>query len=236
MRLKIGGEQVDNMNMESDYYFPISRIQHFYYCKRQWGLIELEQQWEDNYYTAEGNVVHENADDPFFREKRNDVIITRSVRVQSHKLCLSGICDVIEWQKQQEGDVGVSLEGQEGLWWPLVIEYKRGKRKNERSDAVQLCAQCMALEEMLGIKLFEAAFYYYQERGRVTLDLSDELRQETIDTAKEMFRIYESKETPKAKDMKRCQACSLKEICMPRLTARRKDVHAYIKRALAGDD
>lgn len=215
--------------------FSISRIQHFYYCKRQWGLIELEQQWQENYFTAEGNIIHENADDPFFREKRKDVIITRAVPVQSQWLRLTGVCDVIEWHLQDKGDIGIPLEGYDGLWWPLVIEYKRGKQKKDRSDAVQLCAQCMALEEMLDIKLFEAAFYYYQERGRVVLELTDDLREETTATAKEMYEIYASKETPKAKDMKRCHACSLKNLCMPRLTARKKDVRAYIDRALSGE-
>lgn len=220
---------------EESLFFAISRIQHFYFCKRQWGLIEIEQQWQDNYFTADGQVIHENADDPFFQEKRHGVIITRSVPVQSKHLRLAGICDVVEWHRQQEGDIGVLLDGREGKWWPLVIEYKRGKRKKERCDEIQLCAQCMALEEMLKIKLFEAALYYHQEHGRVTVELTDDLRQETVDTAKEMYQIYSSQETPKAKDMKRCHSCSLKNLCLPRLTARKKNVRAYIKRILTGD-
>lgn len=73
----------------------LSGIQHFKFCPRQWALIHLEQQWEDNRLTTEGSLMHRNVDDPFYRQKCGDNICLRSVHIASKELGLYGIADVI---------------------------------------------------------------------------------------------------------------------------------------------
>lgn len=36
----------------------ISGIQHFVFCRRQWALIHIEQQWAENLLTVSGEIMH----------------------------------------------------------------------------------------------------------------------------------------------------------------------------------
>ncbi|MBL8090469.1 MAG: Dna2/Cas4 domain-containing protein, partial [Anaerolineales bacterium] len=110
---------------------PLSGIQHFLFCRRQWALIHVEQQWKENALTAEGRIMHKRVDDPFFTETRNGVITARSVPVASYRLGFSGMCDVVEFKSSPDG---VQLPNRDGLFLPTPIEYKRGKPKQNRSD------------------------------------------------------------------------------------------------------
>ncbi len=139
-----------NSEYRADQLLPLSGIQHFVFCRRQWALIHVERQWQENALTAEGRIMHRRADDPFFTEKRNDVIIARSVPVASYRLGLTGVCDVVEFQQSTQG---VSLPGREGTYLPAPVEYKRGKEKHDHSDEAQLCAQAMCLEDMLLVSI-----------------------------------------------------------------------------------
>lgn len=134
----------------TDQLLPLSGLQHFVFCRRQWALIHVERQWQENALTAEGRILHRRADDPFFTEKRKDRLIARSVPVASYSLGLSGICDVIEFTASPDG---IQLPRREGHWLPAPVEYKRGRPKPEPSDAAQLCAQALCLEEMLLVKI-----------------------------------------------------------------------------------
>src|ERR671919_2789803 len=87
----------------SDELLPLSGIQHFLFCRRQWALIHVERQWQENALTAEGRIMHNRADDPFFTETRNGVITARAVTVASYKLGLSGVCDVVEFTASSDG-------------------------------------------------------------------------------------------------------------------------------------
>lgn len=109
-----------------DDYLMLSGIQHFYFCKRQWALIHIEQVWSDNSFTAEGNKLHEITDDPYLKEKRKNIIISRAIPVSSKDLGLSGILDTVEFIKS---DKGIAIANKKGLWMPNVVEYKRGKAK-----------------------------------------------------------------------------------------------------------
>ena len=131
---------------EPDDCLMISGLQHFRFCRRQWALIHIEQQWAENLRTVEGELMHERAHDEGLRESRGDTIITRSLRVYSLTLGLSGQCDVVEFRRSAQG---VPLAGHDGLWLPYPVEYKRGKPKDDGCDELQLCAQAMCLEEML---------------------------------------------------------------------------------------
>ena len=140
-----------------DEYLALSGIQHYAFCPRQWALIHLEQQWSENVLTMQGNLMHERAHDEFSREKRGSMLIVRGLGIHSRNLGLSGKCDVVEFHRSSEG---VPLAGEEGLWLPTPVEYKHGKAKRHDADRLQLCAQAMCLEEMLGADV-PIGFLYY---------------------------------------------------------------------------
>jgi CRISPR-associated exonuclease Cas4 len=208
-----------------DDFLSLSGIQHFFFCKRQWALIHVEQQWAENLRTAEGHIIHERVDDPYFRESRGDIVISRAVPLVSYSLGLSGIADMIEYHRS---DIGISVPGREGQWIMKPIEYKRGKPKIDERDEVQLCAQVMCLEEMCGLRIDDADFYYHEIRRRQNLKISNELRASVSSLADEMHKVFQNGITPEAQTGKHCSQCSLVDICVPNLTKRKKTVQSYI--------
>ena len=216
---------------EPDDCLMISGLQHFRFCRRQWALIHIEQQWAENLRTVEGELMHERAHDESLRESRGDTIITRSLRVYSLTLGLSGQCDVVEFRRSAQG---VPLAGHDGLWLPYPVEYKRGKPKDDGCDELQLCAQAMCLEEMLCCEIPRGALYYGEPRRRTEVDFTPELRQEVRALLEEMHALYVRGSTPKVKPTKGCNACSLKGLCLPKLM-RSKSVSAYLRSAMEGE-
>ena len=138
---------------ESDFLL-LSGIQHFAFCRRQWALIHIEDQWAENERTVGGELLHEKAHDERQRERRGDVLITRNMRVFSPSLGVSGSCDVVEFRKAPDG---VPLMGETGLWKPYPVEYKHGAPRGDTANELQLCAQAMCLEEMLCCEIGEGA-------------------------------------------------------------------------------
>ena len=206
----------------------MSGIQHFAFCRRQWALIHIEQQWQENARTVQGQLNHVRCHDETLSEKRDDTFTVRGMRVFSRKLNLSGACDVVEFHKDKNG---ISLEGQPGFWLPYPIEYKHGREKETDADRVQLCAQAMALEEMLVCEIPEGVLFYEETRRRERVALTPELRQTTLALAEEMNRYFMRGYTPKVKPGKHCNACSLKALCLPVL-CRRADPNAYLREHL----
>lgn len=194
-------------------YLQISGLQHYRFCPRQWALIHLEQQWAENLRTTEGSLLHERAHQEGLRESRGDLLTVRGLRVFSPTLGVSGACDVVEFRRGS----GVPLAGREGLWQAYPVEYKRGSPKADSCDALQLCAQAMCLEEMLCCDIPEGALFYGEPRRREPVAFTEELRQEVRQCAAEMRDLYRRGRTPMPKRAKRCNACSLKEICLPGL-------------------
>ncbi len=213
------------MAYEESEYLQISGLQHFRFCRRQWALIHIEHLWAENLRTVEGEILHERAHDAGLREKRGELLITRDMRVASARLGISGACDVLEFHQSEDG---IPLPGQEGLWQPFPVEYKRGSPKEHTADALQLCAQAMCLEEMLCCDIPQGALYYGEIRRRQQVDLSEELRREVTDCLTEMHELFGRGRTPKVKPQKSCNACSLKELCLPKLM-RAKSVKSYIE-------
>ena len=109
--------------MDQDDYLMMSGIQHFSFCRRQWALIHLEQQWSENLRTVEGRLLHERCHDDSLREKRGDLLIVRGMRVISHRLRLSGSCDIVEFHADPNG---ITLQQEPGLWRLVPVEYKHG--------------------------------------------------------------------------------------------------------------
>ena len=207
---------------------PLSGLQHFAFCRRQWALIHPEQQWQENLRTVEGGLLHRRAHDGAARERRSDTLILRGLQVVSHQLGLSGQCDVVEFHATPKG---VPLQGEEGLWQPYPVEYKRGKPKSHQADELQLCAQAMCLEEMLCWPVPEGALYYGENRRRMPVIFTEELRQTVKKALTEMHQLYQRGHTPKVKPTKACNACSLKELCLPRLM-RAESVQDYLHRTM----
>lgn len=204
----------------------ISGLQHFRFCRRQWALIHLEQQWAENLRTVEGEFLHERAHNEQLRERRGDLLTVRGLRVQSLTLGLSGICDVVEFRQDARG---VPLSGKEGQWLPYPVEYKRGVPKQDGCDELQLCAQAMCLEEMLCCEIPEGALYYGEPRRRLRVSLTKELREEVRSDAAQMHALYRRGHTPRVRRTKSCNACSLKELCLPGLQ-KSGSVRDYLRR------
>jgi CRISPR-associated exonuclease Cas4 len=213
----------------TDELLPLSGIQHFLFCRRQWALIHVERQWQENALTVEGRIMHQRADDPFFTEVRKGVILTRSVPIASYRLGLSGVCDVVEFTRANEG---VQLKGREGFYLPAPVEYKRGKPKREPSDEAQLCAQAMCLEEMLSVDIPQGYLYYGQTRHRSSVALTPELRVLVRAMAEEMHAYFARGYTPRVKPFKGCRSCSLADVCLPVLQEKVIPASKYIERQL----
>jgi len=210
-------------------FLMLSGLQHFAFCRRQWALIHVEQEWEENVLTVEGNLLHERADNPFIREKRGGTLYVRALPVHSRLLGITGVCDMVEFR---EDDQGIPLQKEERLYLPKPIEYKRGKPKSHDADLLQLTAQVMCLEEMLGIEIQEASLYYNEVRRREDHVITSDMRQQVISMTEEMHNYYTRRYTPKVKTGKHCANCSLRHICLPELDGR-ESVTTYMKRMLA---
>lgn len=195
----------------------LSGIQHFAYCRRQWALIHIENQWSDNYFTATGNIIHEKAHDPFLKEKRGDTVIVRAMPIHSFSLGLSGECDVVELKRCNNG---IALNGFDGKWSVCPIEYKRGAAKADDCDRLQLAAQVICLEEMLACDITNGCLYYDKSHRRESVEITDELKQTVRKMSEEMHKLFSSGYTPRVKASKKCDLCSLKEVCVPKLMGR----------------
>lgn len=210
--------------MNEDDYLMISGIQHFRFCKRQWALIHIEQQWTENDKTIKGQLFHNRANELDCIEKRNNVLIFRAMKVKSNHLCVTGICDIVEFHQSPSG---VQLFNYEGVWKPFPIEYKVGAPKLHNADELQLCAEAMCLEEMLCCHIDNGALYYGDIRRRKKVEFSQELRKEVQASFAEMHDLMNKGWTPKTKQFKGCKSCSLKDLCLPKLS-KCKTVKSYI--------
>lgn len=204
---------------------PLSGLQHFLFCRRQWALIHVEQQWQENVLTVEGKILHERVDDPFMVESRKGVIVARSLPIASPILGLAGVCDVVEFTPAAEG---VHLPGRKGAYSVAPVEYKRGKPKQDSSDEAQLCAQAICLEEMLATSIPTGYLYYAQTRRRVAITLTATLRETVRKAAAEMHDYLARGYTPRVKPFKGCRACSLADVCLPKLQGKSVPASAYI--------
>lgn len=220
------------MEYKEEEYLMISGIQHFQFCRRQWALIHIEQQWAENVHTVVGELMHKKVHDPYLAESRKDVLITRSLPVSSRELGISGECDVVEFHKSEDG---VHIQGHRGLYRIYPVEYKKGKPKISEEDILQMAAQAMCLEEMFSTEVPEGAIFYGETRRRETVEITEELRNRVRDMFREMHQYYERQYTPKVKWSKSCNGCSLKDICLPKL-GKTMAVKEYVKLALEEDE
>lgn len=206
--------------MDDDNLIPISALQHYLYCPRQCALIHVEQLWAENRQTAEGRLLHQRADRPQVEQRHGARTVT-AMPLINMELGISGVADVVEFHQGSEGE------------FAFPVEYKRGRPKAHRADEVQLCAQALCLEAMLGQTLQQGALFYGQTRRRIQVAFDAELRQITRDIIHATRSMIDSGRTPLADyQAKRCDACSLMELCQPRLLKHSHDVQAWLHQQL----
>lgn len=206
---------------ESDDFVPLSALQHYLYCPRQCALIHVERLWAENRHTAEGRMLHNRADTPRV-ERRHGVRTITAMPLSSAELGIAGVADVVEFSEEAGGE------------HPAPVEYKRGRPKAHRADEVQLCAQALCLEAMFGCRVEEGALFYGQTRRRQTVVFDDDLRRLTLDTIQATREMIRAGQTPTARYLaKRCDACSLIELCQPKLLEKGRDVGIWLREQMA---
>lgn len=210
------------MFAESDL-IPISALQHYLVCPRQCALIHIEQQWQENQYTAEGRILHESVDQKTSC-LRGAVRRATALGLHSLRLGLTGIADVVEFHTD-------SLNATSPR--PFPVEHKRGRPKKGLEDRIQLCAQGMCLEEMLETHIPEGALFYGKNRRRHQVIFDESLRSHTENTAVAVHELFAANITPPPPQQAPCAACSLHNICQPDLLrGRKKSVRDYYSRML----
>ena len=207
------------MNRETDS-LPLSALQHLVYCPRQCALIHVERQWVENVLTAKGRLEHERTH-AGYREFRRGKRQISGLRVFSDQLGLHGQIDILELDViDADGDDNLPTFGLKGNWQAYPVEFKHGQPKQNDCDRVQLCAQTICLEEMLGIQINEASLFYQRIRRRENVAINENLRKKTVNTALMLHELFRSGQIPPPVRDARCKACSLKELCMPKKMGR----------------
>ena len=220
---------------------PISALQHFLFCERQCALIHLEGIWDENLFTAEGRLLHQRVDESG-TFSRHDIRVCHGLRLRSLALGLSGQADVVEFHRISDTEedgysnssnfIATVLTNTTGLWKPYPIEYKRGKEKPDHSDEVQLCAQALCIEEMMGCEIEDGALFYGKTRRRKKVLFNQSLRDLTIDSSKKLHHLFQSGKTPAPVHSSKCENCSLFDLCMPRQFEKKQSVKNYMEKEL----
>lgn len=206
------------MYQETDYLL-LSGLQHIKFCPRQCALIHIEQLWHENFFTASGRVQHEKVHSGV-DESRRVVRTERDLKIASRLLGVTGQTDAVEFYS--DGKV-------------IPVEYKHGEPKEDSCDEVQLCAQAICLEEMIGCRIDEGALFYFKVRKRVPVRITDELRAETTELAERFHQLVERGETPPAEYRRKCESCSFIDECFPESAGRNKSVDIYLKRRIQSE-
>jgi CRISPR-associated exonuclease Cas4 len=185
---------------------PISSLQHFAFCERQWALMYMEGEWSENRLTAEGKQLHEFVHG-HGSENREGVRMVRGLRMRSLEFGLYGVADMVEFHPSKDG---TKLTGRRGLWQPYPVEYKRGRKRPDHADEMQVCAQALCLEEMFAIPVRFGAIYYGQPRRRYEVEIADSLRHELLSACGRIRELYALKDNSRPNVGRHCESCSLK--------------------------
>lgn len=184
-------------------HLPLSLLNDYLYCERRAALKTVDGVRSANAHTAKGDIVHEHADLPGY-EAAKGVTLLRALPVWSDRLGLNGKCDIVE----QRAD---------GTIFP--VEYKSGKRRQWDNDDVQLCAQALCLEEMLGNIIPAGAVFHANSKRRREVPFTPELRALTHQTITALHSLAAGSRVPPAAFKPACEHCSLFDICLPRATS-----------------
>lgn len=207
----------DNLELEAaedDEPLPLSALNHLLYCERRCALIHIEGVFVENAFTLEGRLLHDAADTPGY-ETRPPVRAVRALPLYSRRLGLIGKADIVEF-----------IRAPGGAELPCPVDYKRGRRSRWDNDDVQLCAQGLCLEEMLGVHVPAGAIFHAASRRRRHVEFTPDLRRLTEEASRRLHDLVRSRHVPPAVLLPKCEGCSLKSICMPELFHRAPTVAA----------
>lgn len=180
----------------------VSAIQHYSFCPRQCALIHVEQVFEENVHTIKGEIAHKRvhtAETSF----EGGVKVERDLPLWSERLSLVGRADVVEFPDDKT---------------PYPVEYKLGKikKRNRYHSDLQLCAQGICLEEMLGVPVPRGAIYHVSSRKRREVEFTPDMRKAVAEIAGKVRDMVDSGTVPPPVDDGRCRDCSLKNVCLPK--------------------
>ena len=209
---------------EGDDLVPLSALNALLYCDRRAALRHLDGLYVHNEHTLKGTSLHERADTPGF-EKRKGVRTERGLWIASRRLKLFGRADLVEFRREP---------GKRRRAGPIVeiaspIEYKRGKKRRWDNDDVQLCAQALCLEEMLGTTVSSGAVYHQQSKSRRVVEFSSELRAETESAVDRLHLLLDGERIPSAVLKPQCRGCSLRGHCLPEAFAAPARLANYLR-------
>jgi CRISPR-associated exonuclease Cas4 len=204
-------EELSFQDQEEEKVVLVSAISQYAYCPRRCMLIHLESEFEDNVFTVQGRLLHENIDEPKV-VNRQGVHIEYGLPIWSRKFGLVGKTDVVEFA--DDGTV-------------RPVEYKRGIRRPQRPDDLQLCAQAMCLEEMLNLTITEGSIYYNKSRSRRVVSFTDVMRKEVEQVIQHIRLLMESEILPPPVADARCKHCSLVDICIPHALRSQENTKIY---------
>jgi len=181
----------------------ISALEHWSYCARQCALIHLEQTYDENIFTLRGNRAHEHAHNESAGTE-DGIRVVRGLPLWSDRLGMMGKADVVEWHGET----------------PFPVEYKVGKKRSWGHEVVQLCAQAICLEEMLGVPVPAGAIYYVSSKRRRPITFTPEDYREVEQTVTAIRAMLERERLPAAINDARCPNCSLVDACTPAIASR----------------
>ncbi len=204
---------------------PLSALQHLLFCERQCALIHLEGLWVENALTVEGRHMHEKVDEQGSTQAPDGPRVARGLPIRCLRLGLSGRAHVVEFHPVVEAAATSGKTHEQ----PYPVEYKRGHRHQRQADQVQLCAQAMALEEMFGCEVMEGALFYDKSKRRLIVQFDEPLRSATIQAAADYHALVRERRTPPPVNDARCDHCSLRDHCLPAVTAKAAAVGRYIQ-------
>ena len=199
---------------------PLSGLQHFVFCKRQFALIHIEQLWNENVQTAKGRILHKKTHKVGSTNDTPNKRTVRAMPLRSLRLGVTGITDVVEFYKKDK------------TWIPYPVEYKHGRPKSHRADEIQLCAQAISLEEMMNCHIPVGAIYYGKNKKRLIIEFDKQLRDLTIQTAIDMHKLFKQGITPHPIYGKYCESCSLEQMCCPKILGKQHNIDSWIQSKL----
>jgi CRISPR-associated exonuclease Cas4 len=212
------------LDPEGDDLVPLSALNALLYCDRRAALRHLDGLYVHNEHTLRGDSLHRRADRPGF-EKRNRVRTERGLWIVSRRLRLFGRADLVEFRREP----GKQRRGEAVAEIALPVEYKRGKKRRWDNDDVQLCAQALCLEEMLGTVVSVGAVYHEQSKSRREVAFTTALRAETENAVARLHALLASGRIPPAVLKPQCRGCSLRGHCLPEAFGSPIKITSYLR-------
>ncbi|PSB01137.1 CRISPR-associated protein Cas4 [Merismopedia glauca] len=179
-------------------YIPIAALNHYSFCPHRCWRMFCAAEFVDNQYTVDGTSLHERVH-TLSQNDRGEVWQVRAIYLKSEKYNLIGKSDLVE---VESGEV-------------YPIEYKRGNKGEWNNDEMQVCAQALCLEEMMGKEIKIGYIYYAQSNQRQLVEINEDLRKQAIATLNLVTNLLQTGIAPPPVYSQKCRGCSLYSQCLP---------------------